>query len=113
VRAGWAAYVRCAGTLLRSECGRLDGYMGPACFVALLLLLALCAFWYVLPVPLRGWLAAFGERAKEPGPVELGMAVAVCVLLGLYYLALAWAWVEEAWSRCRARGARRRNLSSS
>ena len=113
MRAGWAARVRRAGVLLRSECGRLDGRMGPACFVVVLLLVALWAFWRVLPAPVRDWLSAFPERAGEPRPVELGMAVAACVLLGLYYLALARAWVEEVWGRCRARGVRQSDSSSS
>lgn len=112
--AGWVERVRRGGALLRSECGRLDGYMGPACFVVLLFLLALWFFfWFVLPAPVWDWLAAFPERAGEPGPVELEMAAAVCVLLGLYYLALAWAWVEEVWGRRRAQGVRKRGLSSS
>lgn len=105
MRAGWVSRVRRAGVLLRSECGRLDGYVGPACFVVLLFLLALCVFWRVLPASVRDWLAAFPERAGEPGPVELGVAAAACVLLGLYCLALAWAWAEVR-GCCRARGAR-------
>lgn len=113
VKAGWTVRVRRAGVLLRSECGRLDGYMGPACFVVLLSLLALCVFWRVLSAPVRDWLAAFPERAGEPGPVELGVAAAVCVLLGLYCLALAWTWVEDVWGCRPARSARRRRLSSS
>lgn len=113
VEAGRAVRVRRAGALLRPECGRLEEYMGPACFVVLLSLLALCVFWRVLPASVRDWLAAFPERAGEPGPVELGMAVAACVLLGLYYLALVWAWVEEVWGRRRARGVRRPDPFSS
>ncbi|MEW5935384.1 MAG: hypothetical protein AB1816_17540 [Bacillota bacterium] len=111
--AGWVSRVRRAGVLLRSECGRLDGYVGSACFVVLLFLLALCVFWRVLPASIRDWLVAFAERAGEPGPVELGMAVAVCVLVGLYFLVLAWAWVEEVWGRRRVSGTRERGLSLS
>jgi len=113
VRAGWAVCMGRAGCLLRSERGCLDGYMGPVYFVAVLLLLALWAFWRVVLAPVRDWLTAFPECAGEPGPVELGMAVAACALLGLYYLALAWAWVEEVWGRRRARGVRRPDPSSS
>lgn len=101
VRAGWAARVRRAGGLLRSECGRLHEYMGLAYLVAFLSFLALRAFWHVLPAPVRDWLVAFAERVEDPEPVAPGMAVAACVLGGLFPLALAWAWVAEA--RCRRR----------